>query len=548
MQLYQNKMANYDLVEFVQRPAVLAPAVLAAAYILYRLFAMPSYLPDLPVLNAREGEWFSYWRATWRNTKDFKAACVLARTQYRDRPCIVPLLGSRPMVLLPAENTKFVIDKPENVLSLHESAMDSLQSDYTMGERLIREPVHHPLIVTTLTNQTGNLIPDLAEETEDSLDELWGTDTDEWREVCVYTSLQRSIGRVTNRIFVGKPVCRDPELLKEGIALAMAIPLGSQLLRLFPEFVRPLAAAVLMIPNRLHQRAFFKILRPTVEERLREYDERHRDPEKNKALGPERNDFLQWLVNQAKELGDPYHMKPSTLAARVQVLNFASIHTSSFAITGAILDLVASKREVIDELRDEIRTVLAAHGGKWNKRALAQMEKLDSCFRESQRVNSFVTIGLGRRVVARDGVTTPGGLHIPAGNQVCVPGYAMHHDPEVYEAPDEFRPFRFSDMRKVAEGGAGAAADEDKESAQASYLSRARKQWATTTNDFLGFGHGRGACPGRFFAAAELKLMLAHLVLHYDFEKLEERPRNTWFGLNRVPPMEKTIRVKRRAA
>lgn len=539
-------MADYDLVEIVQRPAVFTPAILAVAYILYRLFLQPSKVPNLPVLGVRKGEWFSYYRAMWRNTKDFKAACVLARTQYRDEPCIVPVLGLRPTILLPAKNTKFVIDKPENVLSLHESAMDSLQSDYTMGERLIREPVHHPLIVTTLTNQTGNLIPDLAEETENSLDELWGTDTGEWRDVCVYTSLQKSIGRVTNRIFVGKPVCRDPELLKQGIALAMDIPLSSQLLRMFPEFIRPLAAAVLMIPNRIHQRAFFKVLRPTIEQRLREYDERHRDPEKNKALGPEPNDFLQWLVNQAKEMGDPYHMKPSTLALRVQVLNFASIHTSSFAITGAILDLVASKKEIIDELRDEIRTVLAAHGGKWNKRALAQMEKLDSCFRESQRVNSFVTLGLGRRVVAKDGVTTPEGLHIPRGNQVCVPGYAMHHDPEVYEAPDEFRPFRFSDMRKVAEGNGAAA--EDKEAAQASYLSRARKQWATTTNDFLGFGHGRGACPGRFFAAAELKLMLAHLVLNYDFEIMEKRPRNMWFALNRVPPMEQTIRVKRRAA
>ena len=540
-------MADYDLVELARRPAVFTPAILAVAYVLYRLFLQPSRLPDLPVLNARKGEWFSYWRAMWRNTKDFKAACVLARTQYRDQPCIVPVLGVRPMILLPAKNTKFVIDNPEHVLSLHESAMDNLQSDYTMGERLIREPVHHPLIVTTLTNQTGNLIPELAEETEHSLDELWGSDTAEWREVCVYTSLQRSIGRVTNRIFVGKPVCRDPELLRQGIAFAIDVPLGSQLLRLFPEFVRPLAAAVLMIPNRLHQRAFFKVLRPTIEQRLREYDERHRDPEKNKALGPEPNDFLQWLVNQAKEMGDPYHMKPSTLALRVQVLNFASIHTSSFAITGAVLDLVASRPGVMDELRDEIRTVLAAHGGKWNKRALAQMEKLDSTFRESQRVNSFVTMGLGRRVVARDGVTTPEGLHIPRGNQVCVPGYAMHHDPEIYEAPDEFHPFRFSDMRKQpAENGGDAAGD--KEAAQASYLSRARKQWATTTTDFLGFGHGRGACPGRFFAAAELKLMLAHLILHYDFEVLDKRPRNVWFALNRVPPMEQTIRVKRRAA
>ncbi|POS79571.1 hypothetical protein DHEL01_v202043 [Diaporthe helianthi] len=532
-------MANYNLVELVHRPAVLVPAILAVAYVLYRLLLQPSRLPDLPVLNARKGEWFSYYRATWRNTKDFKAACVLARTQYRDQACLVPMLGTRPSVLLPAKNTKFVIDNPENVLGLHEAVMDSLQSDYTMGERLIREPVHHTLITTTLTNQTGNLIPDLAEETEHSLDELWGTDTGDWRQVCIYTSLQRSIGRVTNRIFVGKPVCRDPELLKRGIALAMGVPQTSQLLRLFPDLLKPLVAPIITIPKMLHQRAFFKVLRPTIEQRLRDYEERHRDLEKNKALGPEPNDFLQWLVNQAKEMGDPWYSKPSTLALRVQVLNFASIHTSSFAITGVILDLVASKPEYIEEMREEIRNVLAAHGGKWNKRALAEMQKVDSAFRESQRLNSFVTVGLGRTVVAKDGITTPEGLHIPPGNKVCVPCYGTHHDPGVYEAPDEFRPCRFSEMRKVAD---------DKEADQGSYLSRARKQWATTTTDFLGFGHGRGACPGRFFAAAELKLMLAYLILNYDFEMLQERPRNMWFALNRVPPMEQTIRVRRRAA
>ncbi|KUI71210.1 Ent-kaurene oxidase [Cytospora mali] len=539
-------MANLDLIEIIQRPAVLTPAVLIVAYLVYRLFFKPSDLPDLPILNAKQGEWFPLWRASWRNALDFKAACKQAHSQYYDQACIVPLVGSGNMIMLPAKHTKFVIDQPESVLSLHDSAMESLQCDYTMEGQLVHQPVHHHIITTTLTQQIGNLVPDLAEETELSLDHLWGTDTAGWRDVCVYKSLQQSIGRVTNRIFIGTPVCRDPDLVRLGIAFAQDVPLTSSVLRLVPSVLRPLVAPLVTLPNRLHERAFLKMVVPTVERRLREYDARRKGDikeEKEIGLDPEPNDLLQWMIKQAKESGDPYLCSPRTLALRVLILNFASIHTSSFAITGVILDLVSSKREYIDELREEIRTVLGQHGGVWNKRALAQMEKLDSAFRESQRLNSFVTIGLGRMVKPKEGLMTPDGVHMPMGIRVCVPGYAVHHDSDIYPDAEEFQPFRFSEKRRVNVGETGEDGGADQAS---SYVSRARQQWATTTNDFLGFGHGRAACPGRFFAATELKLMLAHLILHYDFEMLESRPRNKWFAVNRVPPMEQNIRIRRR--
>ncbi|ROW08896.1 hypothetical protein VMCG_02864 [Cytospora schulzeri] len=565
-------MVNLDLIGIVQRPAVWMPAVLIVAYLIHQLFFKPTNLPDLPVLNARKGEWFPLLRASWRNALDFKSACKQAYSQYHDEACIIPLAGSGNMIMLPAKDTRFVTDQPEHVLSLHESAMEGLQCDYTMEKRLVQQPVHQHLITTTLTQQIGNLVPDLAEETALSLDALWGgggassgDDDDGWREVCVYKTLQQSIGRVTNRIFVGLPVCRDPDLVRLAVAFAQDVPAASVLLRLLPRALRPLAGPLLTIPNRLHERAYLRVLLPTVERRLREYDERHgragsgtSGPGKQEAcsssspsplLGPEPNDLLQWMIRQARESGDPYLCSARTLALRVLVLNFASIHTSSFAITHAVLDLVSSRPGHMDELRDEVRSVLARHGGAWDKRAVAEMEKLDSAFRESQRLNSFVTVGLGRLVVAEGGLTTPGGVHIAKGNSVCVPGYATHHDPDIYPGADEFRPFRFSEKRRVDtregdggdDGGGG-----DKEAAQASYVSRARQQWATTSNEFLGFGHGRAACPGRFFAATELKLMLAHLILHYDFEMLESRPRNVWFAVNRVPPMEQTIRIRRR--
>jgi len=517
--------------ELLLRPAVLAPTVLLSAYIIYQLFLKPSNLPRLPILNAKEGDWFPLWQAMWRNTRDFKAAVILAQEQHPDEACIVPLAGTGNMILLPRSHIQFVIDQPSSVLSMHDQAIENLQTDFTVTDPgLVRNPLHNKVITTKLTSQIGNLVPDLADETTWGLPQVWGADTKEFREVCVYDTLRRVIGLVTNRVFVGLPYCRDPVLLEAGMAYAQLVPLTSTLLRLFPRPARPLLAQLLTLPIRRNTKVFFKLLRPEIERRLKAYDARRADPE-GKGLEPEPNDFLQWSLHQAKESGDPHMWHPDTLAGRVLLLNFASIHTSSFAITNAVLDLVSSKKEHIDELREEISTVLAEHGGRWDKRALAQMEKLDSVMRESQRVNSFVTVGLGRLVTADAGVTTPDGVHIPRGCMTVVPGYTLHMSGDVYEDPKEFRPFRFSEKR----------ADSSTE-----YLARARQQWATTTNEYVAFGHGKYACPGRFFAAAELKLMLAHIIMEYDFEMQQSRPPNVWYAISRVPPMKATIRVKRR--
>ncbi|KAL2169229.1 hypothetical protein VTG60DRAFT_6309 [Thermothelomyces hinnuleus] len=343
--------------------------------------------------------------------------------------------------------------------------------------------------------------------------------------------MRKIVGSVTNRVFVGKPKCRDPALLAEGMGYARDVPLTSAVLRTLPKPLRPVVALFIALPIRLRTRRFQMLLLPEIEKRLADYGARRCDPKPGESPEPEPNDFLQWAIKQSKDSGDPFLWKPTTLASRILLLNFAAIHTSSFSITSAVLELAASKQEYIDELRAEIEGVLAEHDGVWNKRALAGMQKLDSVMRESARLNSFVTVGLSRVVMAKDGVVTPSGVKIPRGAAVSVPSYPVSRDNDIYPGADEFRPFRFAEQR----------ADDSVE-----YVKRAAKAFATTSTDYLAFGHGRNACPGRFFAANELKLILAHLVLNYDIELGGSRPRNSWLGLNRVPPLQATIRIRKR--
>jgi cytochrome P450 len=81
-----------------------------------------------------------------------------------------------------------------------------------------------------------------------------------------------------------------------------------------------------------------------------------------------------------------------------------------------------------------------------------------------------------------------------------------HYDPAVYEWPDDFDAWRYIKL-------ADSTGD--------------RNHWmfVTTSPDHIGFGHGLHACPGRFFAANEIKIALTFMLLRYDWrvEGIEQR-------------------------
>lgn len=484
-------------------------------------------------LNAREGELFPYLRAAWRNTLDLKTALDLHRLQHAGQTVRVPIVGPGKLILLPAQQAKWLIDQPEDVLSMHQQTDLHFQTAHKTVYPL-RNQAHVRLVATKLTRQVGNLVPTLMDELEVAMPQAWGltTPTTEtgWQEVHVFDTLRVVIGQVTNRVFLGAPLCRNRELLDAGVAYAQAIPVAAQIISLFPASLRFLVAPFITMPNRSYEKKWFKLVVPEIEARLRNYGEK----------GQERADFLQWSIDQAKETGDAYMWEPKTLAARVLLVNAAAVHTSAFAITHVLLDLVGSGAErgaqYVAELREEIRQALR-HGG-WSKHALDDMHKLDSTFRESQRLNTVLTVGPLRIVNARKGVTTPSGVHIPKGYQVGIPAYQMHMDPSIWgEDVEEFRPSRF------------LASSRDPNEDESNYRSRpdrARQAWITTSQEYLSFGGGRNSCPGRFFAAAELKLLLAYMLLNYDFEYQETRLPNQWFGTNHLPPKKATIKVKKK--
>lgn len=105
------------------------------------------------------------------------------------------------------------------------------------------------------------------------------------------------------------------------------------------------------------------------------------------------------------------------------------------------------------------------------------------------------------RRIAVDHVKLSDGTVIPKNSQVCVTSRRMW-DGELHENPEKFDPYRFYNMRQEA---------------------GTKAQLVVTTPDHLAFGHGKHACPGRFFAANEIKIVLIYLLLRYDWKIAEGR-------------------------
>ncbi|RII17588.1 hypothetical protein CUC08_Gglean002431 [Alternaria sp. MG1] len=226
------------------------------------------------------------------------------------------------------------------------------------------------------------------------------------------------------------------------------------------------------------------ILTPLFTQRqaLKEEARRNGQPE------PVFNDMIDWYEQEAR--GTKYD--PALFQT---ALSFVAIHTTSELLTHA-LTLLASEPKYVDALREEIVRVLSSEG--LTKGALANLKLMDSCLKESQRYRPAAYLTMRRK--AKRTVVLPDGTVIPKGQQIAVDGYHMS-DPTIYPNPDKYDIYRYYRMR----------ADPNPTKASQAHL-------VSTGPDNLSFGHGVQGCPGRFFAANEMKIALCHLLLKYDWE------------------------------
>ncbi|KAJ7250589.1 cytochrome P450 [Mycena rebaudengoi] len=461
-----------------------------------------------------------------------KNACDVVQDEVDKHPAgmfRVPFLDHWEVVLSGTQLINELSKASDDDLSVIDAVADVLQTEFTMGPSIKYDQYHVGVIGSTLTRNLVALFDDVYDEIAISCEEVMAAKgqkkADGWVSVPLFDTVIDIIARTGNRLFVGLPLCRNRDYLHLARNWAVDVFIGAFFINFMPWVLKPLRQRIVAM-----RRQYFK--HPGKDElykMVRERIELDRDFGTDRLDRP--NDAISWLYDVAR-----YKYSSDTVVdevvQRIMFLNFSAIHTSTHALTNILYHLAERADMYLDPLRREVEEVTNRLG--WTKAALREMIKIDSFVRESERFNGLSCLIMTRKVVNPAGFTFSNGVTLPFGAIVSVANYATHHDDAYYRAAKQFDGFRFSNIREAADG-----------------FDTIRYQMVHTTPDYITFGHGRHSCPGRFFAANELKAALAHIVLFYDIQLGDNchgvKPPNHWLSIALIPDKNAHVMFRKRS-
>ncbi|CAE7033952.1 hypothetical protein PTNB85_03764 [Pyrenophora teres f. teres] len=427
------------------------------------------------------------------------------------------------VTVIPPRYVDELRDLKSHKLSATDAHVKNMVAEYTIGNvDLVRNSdLHRRVVSQRLTPTLGNLLPVVINELKFAFQKEIPP-CEDWTAVRIHGVMVNVVARIFARLFVGPNLCRNDEWLQISILFTRNLSITRNILRLLPLGVRPLAARCLPTYWRIYSQldAAEQLLGPIIQERrdaAARLGSNHVKPD----------DFLQWMMDDARQ--DEGSIRD--LAHRQLLLSLASVHTTSLRVTHFFLDLCAFP-EYLEPLRVETRSVLREDGGI-RKTTLNKLHKLDSFLKEPQRMHPMLALTFQR--VVKQQLTLKDGLKLPKGTHIAVAAEAIGRDPAVMPDggdPNIFDPFRYARLRE----------DPDKPE------NINRYQFATKSSADMHFGHGLDACPGRFFASNEIKLILVFSLLRYDFDypKGQKRPRSFCYDKSMVPDTNTQVLVRRR--
>ncbi|RDL34360.1 uncharacterized protein BP5553_07488 [Venustampulla echinocandica] len=529
-------MASVSVVSHVKTLALASPLALSAALFLVvaltvrYVLNLPKRL-NLPVVGTG-------------NPQDLSKDLVEGTIKYPNTPYIIPI--SPPQVILPVCVLDEVRNLPETQVSFMKSVRDIFLYKHTgIGE-------DRPEIITAvkvdLTRHIASVLDGLQDEIQYSMNKELGA-CEDWTSIVLYQKLVRIVALLSGRVFVGLPLSRDEEWLDSTIKFTIDAVAAADAIRKWNILLRPFVAPFLPEIRRVkqHKARGGELLAPLLQEKLHASQNEKASSSKS---GDQRGAFVSWVLRHTDE---HERYDPRVLGVNQMVLSFAAIHTTTMATTHAIFDLV-SRPEYLGPLRDEINQVLEEDGYDLNgdgsmklkKSSIPKLRKLDSFLKESQRLSPPGLLSNTRITTAPLSLST--GHTLPKGTRFGFPSWAIHtsttaetfspaYNPSTAKGPTEFDGFRFSNLRAMGNG---------KEN---------KHQFVTTAPESLNFGYGNHACPGRFFASNEIKVLMIEVLKNWDIRLKgdvegkggeDKRPENYYNEATVAPNPLAEIEIRRR--
>ena len=165
-------------------------------------------------------------------------------------------------------------------------------------------------------------------------------------------------------------------------------------------------------------------------------------------------------------------------------------HESTAVTLSWVFFLLGRHPEVQQKVRDELDAALA--GRAPSAEDLPKLPYLRAAIDETLRLYPPVW-GMNRRAIED---TVIDGFRVPKGEHAMLIQWAVHRDPALWDAPDEFRPERF--LPPTAEGRSRGA--------------------------YFPFGAGPRSCIGNHFALMEAMLVTATTLQRYEISVAPDHP------------------------
>ncbi len=163
----------------------------------------------------------------------------------------------------------WLLECPDRAVAAIEAHNEVLHSHYNflgMGDTTFPISTVHK----HLARQLPPLLPGIQEEVHHAVDTVFGRDTESWKTLNLWDAWIGLVPQITNRILVGKQVCRDPEFLRCQVAFADDVVRNGFFLTMVPKILHPIFGRLVTLPNWWHWKKATDVLRPVIERQLRD--------------------------------------------------------------------------------------------------------------------------------------------------------------------------------------------------------------------------------------------------------------------------------------
>ncbi|KAI0457043.1 cytochrome P450 [Xylaria acuta] len=463
---------------------------------------------------------------------------------------------------------------PEDTLSAKTAVSEAMLSEYTHLSADAHSDILTFLLRTKATHNLQRMMSTLKEEFQFIMATEFPA-CEDWTSFKIQPFMVRAVSRLSGRAFVGSALSRSEEWMNVSVNFAVTAFIAVTKLQFFPPWMRP-AAQYLVSELRTIRKDLAKaqaMLEPLIEERLAGAEDM--------SGSGKPDDFIQWLSDALPD----EEKRNYFIQAKMQLLlSASSIHTTSNLTTDCIYDL-AVHQEMQEILREEVIEVFEREEDAWERRdSIAKLKKMDSFIKESQRLSGNVTSFI-RKVMKP--IDLSDGTHLPSGTSLLTPLAGISLDERYYPGPEVFDGLRFWKLRQQQQSPAPTRSSSPTPSSPtfASSSSSSPSSSTTTTTPSnpstatssppsspptssrppaqpnrsgyqftsigdtnQNFGLGKHACPGRFFAAQEIKLILSYLLLNYEIKLRdgEPRPKPVVFMMTKSPSQTAEVLFRRR--